>query len=425
MVLYSGRLKCSNDAGVTITAGLDITTEVALTMHMTYSYYLSGSIVPPQVSDAYAFVRTQPSISAAINIRGNADLSYASQVRKVIETISYPGLAIKGLAAVGPTLDLWGQIGGGVTVAGNLRVGAKYTMSPIELYLPNDEKTYSRATAALANNSMDQTGLEPTFEAQVKAAVRFDVNLTPEVDMGIKVGGFFGINTLVDAHVAAFVNTTLRFYANVTAETNGLDFGWSYAYGVDFLYRIGLTCIAEIYKYGRWQSGTIYPVPWQTIHLYGPITFNSALEGSNRRRSLPLSEKPLANAIFGTTGRPQMIASRTDTPYIDPVRIGNNTWLAQRDDDSPTQEDEFPSNTFNVGSFKCTTGKGTRCDSFNSFGNAPDRRDNFGSASEWMNYGGVSQAPRRAQLEKRVPTDCPLKIPLYYCKSLERFQVTI
>jgi hypothetical protein len=81
--LYSGRLRCSNDAGVTITAGLDITTEVSMQMNTMYSYYLSGSIVPPRVDDAYAFVRVQPQITAAININGNAALTYASQRRKV------------------------------------------------------------------------------------------------------------------------------------------------------------------------------------------------------------------------------------------------------------------------------------------------------------------------------------------------------
>ena len=95
-------------------------------MHTMYSYYLSGSIVPFHVNDAYAFIRTQPELSTGININGNAELIYTSEVRKIIDTISYPGLAIKGIAAVGPTLDIFGQITGSVTIAGDMRVGAKY-----------------------------------------------------------------------------------------------------------------------------------------------------------------------------------------------------------------------------------------------------------------------------------------------------------
>lgn len=414
LTLYSGRLRCTNDAGVTITAGLDVTTEVALNMQAMYSYYLSGSIVPPVVNDAYAFVRVTPEISATINIDGNAELEYASRVRKVIDTVTYPGLAIKGIAAVGPTLDLWGQIGGGVTVAGNLRVGAKYTLNPIELYLPNDAETHDRATAALSESNKT-TGLEPIFEAQVKAAVRFDVNLTPEIDMGIKVGGFFGIDTLMDAHIAAFVNTTLRFYANVTAETNLLTSGWSYNYGVDFLYRIGLTCVAEIYKYGRWQPRTYYPVPWQTINLYGPITFNSVPEGS-KRRSLPLSERPLPDAIFGTVHWPRHPAISAEPSYGELMETYNGSLVRgldiKRDDNDPVQETEFPPNTFNVGSFTCTTGPGSRCPSFNGDNNGPGRRD----LDAFVNATTMDLVARWGRLEKRVPTDCPLKLPLYYCK---------
>lgn len=418
--LYSGRLHCSNDAGVTITAGLDITTEVAMQMNTMYSYYLSGSIVPLNINDAYAFVRVQPEIAATINIYGNAELTYASEVRKVIDTITYPGLAIKGIAAVGPTLDLWGQIGGGVTVAGNLRVGAKYTMNPIELYVPNNDETHDRATSALMDNN-NQTGLEPIFEAQVKANVHFDVNLTPEVDMGIKVGGAFGIDTIVDAHVAAFVNTTLHFYAEVSAATTGLTSGWSYKYGVDFLYRIGLTCVAQVCcGYGRWQSRTYFPVPWQTINLYGPIEFNSVPEGAAQKRSsYLLSDEPLPGALFGTAQRPRPSSSSLETRYASHLMIGNESlqeeFLKREDKDGTNEETEFPPNTFNVGTFTCTTGPGTRCPSIDDDSNALGRRQSD-TLREVGSYGGMSLTPRRAKLEKRVPTDCPLRLPRFYCE---------
>lgn len=142
--LYSGRLSCVNEAGVTFNAGLDITTQTALTMHTRYSYYFSGSLLPLSVIDAYAFVGVQPEIAASIAIRGDADLGYASERRKIIDTITYPGLAIRGLAAVGPSLDLWGQIDGNISVSGSLRVGAKYTFEPIEVYVPNNQETFGK-----------------------------------------------------------------------------------------------------------------------------------------------------------------------------------------------------------------------------------------------------------------------------------------
>lgn len=131
--IYSGRLQCANPSGVTITAGLDITADVRLQMGTRYAYYFSGTIVPPKIIDTYIFLGAQPNIYAGIDIRGNAELAYESEIKKLISTITYPGLSIKGIATVGPSLDLLGQIYGKITVSGNLKVGAKYTMEPIEM----------------------------------------------------------------------------------------------------------------------------------------------------------------------------------------------------------------------------------------------------------------------------------------------------
>ncbi|KAK9775004.1 putative chitinase [Seiridium cardinale] len=427
--LYSGRLSCTNDVGVTLNAGLDITTDVALQMHTMYSYYLSGSIVPFQVNDAYAFVRVQPELSTGITINGNAELIYTSEVRKIIDTISYPGLAIKGIAAVGPTLDIYGQITGSVTIAGDMRIGAKYTFQPIEVYVPNDEATHDRATAALQDNNR-HVGLEPVFEAQVKAAVAFDVRITPEVDMGIKVGGIFGTTSLVDAHVAAFANTSLHFYADVTTQTNGQDSNWSYTYGVDFLYRIGLTVVAQIYLYGRWQPGTYYPVDWQTIHLYGPIVFNSIPEGTAEKRSLMLTSEPLDGALFGTAKWPRLSSAgvELDTALL---MTSNTTSVDElddytvytRDDEGAEEEQEFPNkaSTFQVGSFKCTTGPG-RCSRFEPQADAAPANDKrrVGLISP-IEHGG-SLAPRVHQIQKRAPTDCSRILPRYYFNCNGFFQ---
>jgi hypothetical protein len=104
--IYSGRLQCANPARVTITAGLDITADVRMEMGARYTYYFSGTVVPPKIIDTYVFLGAQPSVYASINIHGNAELGYESERKKLISTITYPGLSIKGIASVGPSLDL-------------------------------------------------------------------------------------------------------------------------------------------------------------------------------------------------------------------------------------------------------------------------------------------------------------------------------
>jgi hypothetical protein len=203
--LFSGRLFCKSDTGLTFTAGLDVTADISLEMNTRYSYYFSGTLLPTPDYDMYAFVRTQPKVMAGITLSGDASLTYATVPKKLINTLTYPGLAIKGIAAVGPMLDIWGQLDGGVTVSGSMRAGVTYTLQPIEMYLPNDDDTRNKAEQDLESNDVDQEGIEPTFEANVKASVDFNVRVSPELNMGIQVGGKIGS---FDVWLAIFVLST-------------------------------------------------------------------------------------------------------------------------------------------------------------------------------------------------------------------------
>jgi hypothetical protein len=312
--LFSGRIFCRSDAGVTFTAGLDVTTDLQLHMDARYSYYFSGTVVPPRVNDMYAFARTQPRVMAGITIAGDAQLGYQTEPRKLISTLTYPGLAIKGIAAVGPSLDIWGQLTGSVTVSGSMRAGVTYTFQPIEMYLPNNDDTLNRAEAALEDNQVDEEGLEPTFEANVQARVDFNIHVSPELNMGIQVGGRVGPfdGTLVDAHISAFANTTLNFNARASAGTVNNRYNWEYDYEIAFLYRIGLAALAQIRFYGEWRSRTYFPVDWQRIRLFGPpqpirsgVLSPEVRRGLSRRSSWLLSDSPLPGAVFSTPPEPK------------------------------------------------------------------------------------------------------------------------
>ena len=79
-------------------------------MEATYAYYFSGTVIPPAVTGTYAYFSLEPSAYLGLRIVGNARLQASTGRKKLLDTISYPGLAIKGLAAVGPTLDLYGEV---------------------------------------------------------------------------------------------------------------------------------------------------------------------------------------------------------------------------------------------------------------------------------------------------------------------------
>jgi hypothetical protein len=80
-------------------------------MDSTYAYYFSGTIVPPAITGTYAYFGLDPSVYLGLTVTGSARMQYTSPRQPLIATLSYPGLAIKGIAAVGPTLDIFGQVG--------------------------------------------------------------------------------------------------------------------------------------------------------------------------------------------------------------------------------------------------------------------------------------------------------------------------
>lgn len=392
--LFSGRIFCRSDTGITFTAGLDITADMQLVMDTRYSYYFSGTIVPPKINDMYAFARTQPKALAGITLAGDAQLAYATQPKRLINTLTYPGLAIKGIAAVGPSLDIWGQLSGAVTVSGQMRVGVTYTFKPIEMYLPNNNETHDRAEADLEDNQVDQEGLSPTFEASVQARVDFNVTVSPELNMGIQVGGRIGPfdvsgsplitgslftqssltvfqGLLVDAHVSAFANTTLNFNARASAQTVNNNYNWEYNYEIALWYRIGIAAIAQIKFYGEWRSRTYYPVDWQKIKLFGPdepirsgVTSpqNVTKRGEDHISSWLSSTSPLSGTIFdappeweptnmyehvGAIERSLgLSADSNDTSLSDPLLI--------RQENNKAQNDSKTNMEFRIGNNKFT-----------------------------------------------------------------------
>ena len=79
-------------------------------MDATYAYYLSGTIVPPKVTNTYGYLGVEPSAYLGLRIEGNAILRYTSEWKKLVDTLAYPGLSIKGIATVGPSLDIYGRV---------------------------------------------------------------------------------------------------------------------------------------------------------------------------------------------------------------------------------------------------------------------------------------------------------------------------
>lgn len=107
ILLYKAAVGCPGSA---FSAKMQMFLDTNIGMNSQYAYYFAGTIIPPAVTDTYFYFSLEPSAYLGIRILGNARLQYSSGRQKLIDTLSYPGLSIKGIASVGPTLDVFGEV---------------------------------------------------------------------------------------------------------------------------------------------------------------------------------------------------------------------------------------------------------------------------------------------------------------------------
>ncbi|OAA41490.1 Chitinase II [Beauveria brongniartii RCEF 3172] len=282
ILLYRAFVGCART-----NAQMNIYLDAEAAMDGTYAYYYSGALGGVVPTATYAYFGMQPHMYLGLTVTGSARLEYRSDRVKLVPTISYPGLAVKGLAAVGPTLDIYGQIVGIIQVSGTMQVGARYTFDKTEMWWPDDDEAKPVLQNLLDNPEPVKTGLVPEFKAAVAASIDVDFKVTPEAHIGIKIGGggSFGI-TLVDAQVVGYVNNTLRFHADANGQTDGAGYSGSYNYGVYLLYNIGVGGWASIVGF-TWnvKSRDLFDTP-KTITLYSDGGVFSS--GGGKKRSEPL-----------------------------------------------------------------------------------------------------------------------------------------
>ncbi|KZF20522.1 glycoside hydrolase family 18 protein [Xylona heveae TC161] len=375
--LYHAQRGCQSSTAM---ASLDIDLDAYVNMEATYAYYFSGTIVPPAVTGTYAYFGLEPTAYLGLSIKGYAQMQYTSDRKRLVDTLSYPGLSVKGIAAVGPTLDIYGQIKGVLTVAGQMNIGTRYNFGLSEVYWPDEPDDDSAIKDLVQHPDATTEEVVPVFDAAVRASADLDIMVTPEANLGIRIGGGGGIfgTTLVDAQLVGFMNNTLRFHAEATGAVQGSGSSGSasasYKYGAYFLYNLGFGGYANIPFYS-WnaQSRFLFDSP-RTITLYEDGDVASA---STRKRDLPripqLPRRGLLNSITN-----EEISSHPDA-WSDQISEAetqgrNYSMLRPRDDISTTDDNgQGEVSAFSLATlFTCP--KGDNCTASNSGSSAPGKR---------------------------------------------------
>ncbi|KAJ6151670.1 hypothetical protein N7470_006798 [Penicillium chermesinum] len=264
-------------------------------MDATYAYYLSGTIVP---------LKSQAHISG-LRLEGNAIMTYTSDWRKLIDTLAYPGLSIKGIATVGPSLDIYGS----VTLSGQAKAGARVHFGRAELYFPQDEDgtkgdtDYDKIENIKSQQERPKTGLEPQFYASAQASANLAIDVSPSARI-------------------AFLNSTLDFSATVTGSIGtDTDPTYTYKYGAYLYYNLGYGGYANILG-GTWNwhftPVYLYSVPGNKYTIYE----NSNVESDatlNSKRDVKILSDADEKGLFHDDYDDALSADSGLEPYVPPA----------------------------------------------------------------------------------------------------------
>ncbi|KAL4861163.1 hypothetical protein BDV12DRAFT_204279 [Aspergillus spectabilis] len=242
-------------------------------MDATYAYYLSATFIPPGKLEAFAYFGMQTTAYLGLHLEGNAVFQMASQQKRIIDMLTYPGLTVKGIAAVGPTLDVYRQIKGKITLHSKADAGATLSFGKAEVYWPQNNDSKDEYEKLLGLEIDTQTpapySVEPVLRAGVAVDAQLDIIVTPKANVGIKIGGgkLVGGATLMDVQLTRYVKGDLLFKAHADYNTN--DNQINYLFGAYLKYNLGYKATAQILNFIDWALSPrkAYPSP-RSIDLY-------------------------------------------------------------------------------------------------------------------------------------------------------------
>ncbi|KAJ3959450.1 hypothetical protein N0V92_003934 [Colletotrichum tropicale] len=290
--------------GKTWSANLRMDLEAEITMQSTYAYYYSGTFIPPTKPDVFFFFGIQPEAYVGLKMVGNAELRYPTNKKKIVDTLGYPGLAVKGIAAIGPTLDIYGQDSSDI------------------------EKHDEILNLGLTEEPKKPHGLDvtPTFEAGVQVNAEIDIILQPEANVGMQIGGgsYTAGRTLISAQITAFMTGILQFIATGTISTSTGRF--DYTYGSYFYYQLGFKAKATVLDWANWalKDRLAYAPDPRKYTIYK--SSGSIDPQGNRKRMIRLIDQPDSEDDKGQSYANDTLA---ETALLDPMYL-----FKRQDDDS-------------------------------------------------------------------------------------------
>ncbi|KAF8144038.1 hypothetical protein K438DRAFT_1874697 [Mycena galopus ATCC 62051] len=190
-------------------SSLDISVSGFAQVTSQFGYYLEATVVPPAVQQAYVYFKAGAGAEAAFTITGIASASWTSG-RYELVNFGFPGLYYPGLLTLGPSLHLYGELSGAISLSGTLQTSVSYTFPSLDLSFGKQD---SNAGVNNLGNPVSPTnnygGADYSLAWNVELSGTADVHLIPSLQLGVSVLGGSLINAQVFVEADMFAGLSI------------------------------------------------------------------------------------------------------------------------------------------------------------------------------------------------------------------------
>ncbi|KAJ6492287.1 hypothetical protein C8R45DRAFT_990838 [Mycena sanguinolenta] len=259
-------------------SSLDISVSGYAAVNTQFGYYLEAKIVPPSVQQAYVYFK-----AAAFTMTGVASASWTSGRYELIN-FGFPGLYYPGLLTLGPSLHLYGELSGQISLSGTLKTSVSYTFPNLDLSFGKQDSNDGQSNFGNSVTPTNNFGSNNyAFGWNVQLSGSADVHLVPSLQLGVSVLGGSLINAQVFVEADLYGGVSLTGSVSNTVSPN-----------ICITPQIGVNLNAGLTgSVLYWDTGPISTSFYSAQRNYGPSCFSSVTEPihSSSRKRLSLLEE--------------------------------------------------------------------------------------------------------------------------------------
>ncbi|KAJ7636719.1 hypothetical protein FB45DRAFT_1056018 [Roridomyces roridus] len=178
-------------------SSLDISVSGFAQVSSMFGYYLEAKIVPPSIQQAYVYFKAGAGAEAAFTITGVASASWDSGRYELIN-FGFPGLYYPGLLTLGPSLHLYGELSGELSLSGTYKTSVMYNFPSLDLSFSKQDSNAGQSNFGQPVQPTSNFGtVDYNVGWNVELTGSADVHLVPSLQLGISILG----GSLLDGQV--------------------------------------------------------------------------------------------------------------------------------------------------------------------------------------------------------------------------------